>query len=798
MTGRAGKGIQGIISEKHLSDSERYAMSIATQSLTVRNHVHRAFAARPVSIGVPWPEGLLADEAAISLRDAGGQAVPVAATVLNRWPDGSLQWTLLDFALDLSESGEERLTVVAGDGLPAAPACPVVAATSGDGIRLYNGLVELAVPAAGPLVESWRMGDAHIVTPGGFDLVVTDADGRDYSLARDANRRVAVEHNTPLRAVVRVDAKHVAADGATLLDGWVKFTVTAGSPDVLVAYHFRNRELPVPGVRVRGIRLDATLGVPPDAERALTHRNRGRQYLTEPIRVPDDFEIFSSDTPLIDHYQALHADAGTGGVYIREGEVLRQDLDDYPWFLVKKLENFDPSLPLKFRGIYQERAVWPYLGFAGPDHAVAVVPLDMTGMHPKSLRIDGRQLTYAIWPEWAGPLDITQGAGRTHEIVFAGLPAGATDFDFQTRYLAREVAIYSAYGEASDPVSIIPDIAWIRACKVFHVHMLAEYLPDEHFRFERKLAAMQVYGNPGSSTGTPANGMWHYGDYAPICNNDNNASLRHLQDYLRSGQWEHARRALNACRHIIDVDYVDFSIYPYQHRGMCAHCAGHNQGAVYPSHEWISDLFIAYAISGDPELKSAALNMCENVLYWVNDPEGFPIVSVDHREAGQPMINLAWAYEFNRDPRYLAACEKIVREVYMAAGDRYGRMLVPKPTADSIVYLMLYGDWACWKGMFYYWEITRDEVLKAFFLRECDRRIDMAAAPVGGDPRAADVEMATFAYYMTGDRRWVERLGRIFRAMFDASKWDWTWEHGMYYVKLAFDFGLIHDDDVRT
>jgi len=772
-------------------------MTELLQTLTLLNRVHRRFPAQPISIGVPWPLGGLADEAAISLRDTGGAPLPVAATVLNRWPDGSIQWTLLDFAADLAAGEEQRLTVVA-DGAPKpAPEFPVHISLDNGRLALANGLVELELTETGGLLRRWVAAGKTVIEPGSLDLVVTGSDGTEYTVSGDASRRLSIEHATPLRAVARLDGKHTAENGETLLHYWVKFTLTAGSPDVKISYHFRNRELPVPGVSARSIRLTATLGTPANAERAITQQNRGRQYLTAPIRLPEDFEIFSSDTPLIDHYQAQHVDGGSGGVYIREGELLRQGVEEYPWFLRKDIGDFDPSLPLKFRGIYQERCVWPYLAVAGSEQAVAVVPLNFTGMHPKSLRIEGKQIIYSIWPAWASPLDITQGAGRTHEVVIAALPAGATDFDFQTRYLSREVGIYAFGGEASDPVAVTPDIEWIRKCEVFHAHRLPEYSPDEHFRFERKLARIGYGGATGAVTSTPANGMWNFGDYAPVCNNDNMASLRYLQDYLRSGNWDLASRALHACRHIIDVDYVDFSIYPYQHQGFCAHCPGHNHGAVYPSHEWISDLFIAYAISGDPEIKRAALNMCENVLYWVNDAEAFTIVAADHREAGQPMINLTWAYEFNPDRRYLDACEKIVREVYMKAAREYGRMLVPKPTAESITYLMLYGDWACWKGMFYYWLITRDEELKDFYLRECELRVTESGAPTGGDPRGADVEMAAFAYYMTGDRRWLDAVARPFRMMFEASAWEWTWEHGIFYVKLAFELGIISDEQVR-
>gem|GEM_PF-801378 len=772
-------------------------MSVMSQTLTIINRVHRALPAQPISIGVPWPRGGLADETAISLRDAGGEPLPVAATVLNRWPDGSVQWTLLDFAADLAASEELRLTVVPSPDSSPVPAFPARARLENGRLILSNGLLELELAETGPLLRRWTASGQAVVEPGSLDFIITGADGTEYNAYSDASRRLSVEHDTPLRAVARLDGKHTAENSDTLLHYRIKFTVTAGSPDVKITYHFRNRELPVPGVNARDIRLVAALGVPADAERAITQQNRGWQYRTAPYRLSEDFEIFSSDTPLVEHYQDLHIDAESGGVYIREGEFLRQGVEDYPWFLRKEIGDYDPSISLKFRGVYQERCVWPYIAVAGSQQSIVVIPLDFTGMHPKSLRIVGKDIIYSIWPAWAGPLEITQGAGRTHELIIAPLPAGASDFDFQTRYLAREVAVYQFAGQASDPIAVVPDIAWIRKCEVFHAHRLPEYLPDEHYRFEHKLARRGYGGDSGSITGTPANGFWHFGDYGPGCNNDNMASLRYFQDYLRRGEWDLAARALRACRHIIDVDYAAFSIYPYQHRGFIAHCPGHNHGAVYPSHMWISDLFFGYAISGDPEIKEAALDMCENVLYWINNPEGFTIVAADHREAGQPMINLTWAYEFNPDPRYLDACAKIVRDVYMKAATDYGSMLVPKPTAESIAYLMLYGDWACWKGMFYYWLITRDDELKDFYLRECARRVFNSDMPVGGDARGCDVDMAAFAYYMTADRRWLDAVARPFRFMFEATTWEWAWEHAILYVKLAFDMEIINDEQVR-
>ena len=140
---------------------------------------------------------------------------------------------------------------------------------------------------------------------------------------------------------------------------------------------------------------------------------------------------------------------------------------------------------------------------------------------------------------------------------------------------------------------------------------------------------------------------------------------------------------LAQAQHIIDVDLVAKSSYPYQDGGMCAHCPRHNHGAAYPSHMWFTELLFAYALTGDEEFRRTAVNACENLLYWINDPDGFRIVAADEREAGQPMINLTWVYQFNRDERYIAACRKIIREKHMADTERYGRCIDGKPGTNQ-------------------------------------------------------------------------------------------------------------------
>src|SRR5262245_27610098 len=58
----------------------------------------------PLTCGVPWPRDMIPAGHHIELSDDRGQPVPLQTRVLDRWPDGSVRWALLDWQADVSNS----------------------------------------------------------------------------------------------------------------------------------------------------------------------------------------------------------------------------------------------------------------------------------------------------------------------------------------------------------------------------------------------------------------------------------------------------------------------------------------------------------------------------------------------------------------------------------------------------------------------------------------------------------------------------------------------------------------------
>ncbi len=66
---------------------------------------------RPVTGGVPLPEGAAPRGAAFSLQDEAGIDIPLQTSVLARWQDDSVRWVLLDFQSSPPPNGSTRYTL---------------------------------------------------------------------------------------------------------------------------------------------------------------------------------------------------------------------------------------------------------------------------------------------------------------------------------------------------------------------------------------------------------------------------------------------------------------------------------------------------------------------------------------------------------------------------------------------------------------------------------------------------------------------------------------------------------------
>src|SRR5687767_11779110 len=102
----------------------------------------------PVTFGVPLPRGLAHEAAGWSLVGPSGRMSTLQTRVLDRWPDQSIRWVLVDALLDRNGGSRDTFEIrsgAAGDSTPA----PLTVIRNGRGIVVDTGAARFALRAGG-------------------------------------------------------------------------------------------------------------------------------------------------------------------------------------------------------------------------------------------------------------------------------------------------------------------------------------------------------------------------------------------------------------------------------------------------------------------------------------------------------------------------------------------------------------------------------------------------------------------------------------------------------------------------
>ena len=153
----------------------------------------------PVTGGIPLPRGVCRDASNVSVIAGDGRPVPLQTRVLDRWPDNSIRWLLLDAQLD--HPGDYGLHV-GGNPQEAEWRSRLHVRRDSARTTIDTGVIAVELSSAsGILMESKTHGSGH---PGPAHVVVslTAVSGR---VSPVTFTHVTIEEQGPLRACVRLE-----------------------------------------------------------------------------------------------------------------------------------------------------------------------------------------------------------------------------------------------------------------------------------------------------------------------------------------------------------------------------------------------------------------------------------------------------------------------------------------------------------------------------------------------------------------------------------------------------------------
>ena len=716
-----------------------------------------------VTRGVPLPPGVVKNASQVSVKDAAGKVLPSAAKILQRRPDGSVEWMLLDVLIDLAGQEETSIYVEPKSAPQPAIKKPVAIKRKGRLVTLSNGLAEVTLSSAGgSLIQRLVINGKTLVDDRDMvDLQLTDGSGKIFRASQSGKYKIVVQHETPLVTTLRIEGTHKARDGSTYIDFALRFTLSAGSPDLKLEHTFYCREKAAQKHLIRAMKLVMPTRMDPGSTKLLRQTNHGHNWIPRDMEIAENIEVVASSAGDIDAYAAnnkgaaaTHPCAG-GAVFLRNFESLKEDWSEYPFYM-------RPGQGSGFRAdlqITSMRAVHPIVGWKEKGYTFVTTFEHFRQLHPKSIHIDENVITYSIWPEWSTPMVVLQGVSKSHILYITGeqreLDVDAVDMKkFRWEY---------GYVE---PVDISFDPAWPAFCEVLDCEHALRYQPEKYPLLENMIEPVPSAGNPNRHTydRQPATGMFHFGDIcnpeATSCTNneDDINVLFPLQHFLRTGQtyaWDYGKEA---ARHYMEVDFCEWSIDPRQKGGLIPHTGQHFIGNVYPSHQWSAGLLAYYYMSGDERARNAVIGVAENHVWWAyNNTE---MVCCDGREAGMPLVNLANAYRLTRDERYVKAAKHICENFDVKWIKLYGSFKYPYPQGlqkKPQKVIAGYGDWSSFAGLYDLWTVTGEKYFHKLGVELLKAAIKPGAFSLN-DVRGMDFYAAWALGRMTGDMESVIKI----------------------------------------
>lgn len=626
----------------------------------------------PLTFGVPIGRGRLADET--RLVAVSDRAWPTAARVLERWPDGSIRWALLDVHAEFA--GPETVLELRDD-VPPAEGPRLVVSRPGAAVTVTDGALTLTVDPGDPRLVVRLEHDGQAIATGATPFVaLRDGAGTPVEVAFS---RLDVEHEGRLRVVLRASGT-AAVDGGdlavsvrlTIVAGWATVGVELGLHNPRAAVHPGGFwDLGDPGsMRLKAAAVVWALASAPSAVRlALTSADTAR----------------SAAVPCAVVQQGSGGPHWTSRVHVNRDNVVALD---GPGFVAD-------AGGARTTGDRAE----PWLACDGRDRSFVVAAPQFWQLFPKGLEAgaDGGVTCWSLPP-----------GGDVHEIQ-----AGER-CDFAWWITCGRAGDGETAAWCRHPSTVLPEIAAVAAVEAMPA--LLPVAPGVNDGYEALVAAA-VDGDDSflaKRERIDEYGWRHYGDlyadhengdtpgrqFVSHYNNQYDAVLGLTLQALRHDDHRWWRQAADLARHVARIDVYwttrDRAAYNgglFWHTGHYTDAAtsthrcyprnsGLSGGGPSNEHCYSTGLLLHHLLTGDPTSKEAVVSLGEWMiaiddgrrarvpLPWLSHaPTGgaSATVSPDYHGPGRGPANavlaLLNAYRVTGDPRFTAKAEALVRRV---------------------------------------------------------------------------------------------------------------------------------------
>jgi len=610
-------------------------------------------------------------------------------------------------------------------------------------------------------------------------MCAQDAAGRLYR-ASEGGFRLSFEERGPYRVIVRLEGDH-RAGGERFLNYTVRLHFTAGGSQVLMLHHVRNRHGGRDGRLVRRVWLEGSLAVGGGTVRRILHTARTVHTVWAAVEVPEAVEI----------------DVGDYLTLIRNPASLREDPGDICYST-----RHDRPAP----GRPSHAACAPLIDLHEPGAGGMLFRFAMPEPNreaPMRLASAEGRFEMDFFPDIGEPFRLGEGMGKTRDVL---LHFHDDSLEPMELFLASENLSYP--GVVGVPHEVY------RASKFADVHLTLVPQRNKYPLLESKID--MLLSAPHSYDWPVATGWRDWGDEVGTRGRAREFGLveyiNNEEDYLYCcmiDAWRTGRPygGLAMARHLMDIDYIDYSDDPSRDGAVCPHSVDHTGGEVYPSHQWCQGLLYFYLATGDEEALRIARRIGDNLCWWISGPRR-DAMRFSGRETAWPLLSLAALYDVTGEEKYREAGMKVIDEL-IATYQRCGALVweYPPGSGRQSPYMLA----MTFNGIWDMWAATGEERVLELWKKVTRPVVEGLSDPDGWGYvhfrnwpiKWPDLTVLARWYYLTGDERYV-KLGRNGLRLVLAGCPEplnrtqgfiaMGYRHFILFLKLADEFGMIDDD----
>lgn len=562
--------------------------------------------AEPITVGIPFPRGLVrsAADLRVSRLDAG--AVPLQVRSLSQWPDGSIRWALLDFVVDGDAGQAPGYRVTVEPGVESANA-DLQVTCGADGVEVSTGVATFRFSARG----AFPFSDVIVGSVRPIDIQASglrvEHDGRQFKCLVS---QVRLLDSGPLRVELEIDGV-LDPPGGLPLEVFAKVEVFARSATARLDIGIRN------------------------VRRAI-HTN-GQWPLGDPgsIFLSSVGLVFSLNSEIARLQCAPEPHAPLADV-ASPFELFQESSGGEHWNGAVH-QNRDGRVPLRFRGYRMRTGTAERSGSrANPvvaiettrgEHIAVAVPQFWENF-PKAIGVRDKTLEIGLFPAGAADVHELQGGEqKAHQIVVAFSQDSVSD---------------PPLAWVHDPLCVYPAPDWCAASQAVpfliptsdispELRALVEQAVDPMVGFMAKREAIDEYGwrNFGDlladheSARQPPDKPFvsHY-------NNQYDALAGFAVHFLRTGDPRWWRLLADLARHVRDIDiYHTAQDKPAYNGGLFWHTAHYTDASTsthrtYPKggpigggpsaeHNYNLGLMLHYFLTGERASAAAAIGLAQ-------------------------------------------------------------------------------------------------------------------------------------------------------------------------------------------